>query len=65
LANQNFPGNGIRPSLPCRHDQPASVAGGGDGLGGFAGYLSDPDGYLWEVAWGAFEFNDDGSLKVD
>jgi uncharacterized protein len=31
--------------------------------GGYSGYFSDPDGYLWEVAWGAFEFNDDGSLK--
>ena len=32
--------------------------------GGYSGYFSDPDGYLWEVAWGAFEFNDDGSLKI-
>src|SRR3954451_2106449 len=32
--------------------------------GGYSGYFSDPDGYLWEVAWGAFDFNDDGSLKV-
>jgi len=32
--------------------------------GGHSGYFSDPDGYLWEVAWGAFEFNEDGSLKV-
>lgn len=32
--------------------------------GGYAGYFSDPDGYLWEVAWGAFEFNEDGSLKI-
>ncbi len=32
--------------------------------GGYSGYFSDPDGYLWEVAWGAFEFNDDGSLVV-
>lgn len=32
--------------------------------GGYSGYFSDPDGYLWEVAWGAFPFNDDGSLKV-
>jgi uncharacterized protein len=31
--------------------------------GGYSGYFSDPDGYLWEVAWGAFKFNDDGSLK--
>jgi len=32
--------------------------------GGCSGYFSDPDGYLWEVAWGAFEFNDDGSLII-
>ena len=27
-------------------------------------YFTDPDGYLWEVAWGAFDFNDDGSLRI-
>jgi catechol 2,3-dioxygenase-like lactoylglutathione lyase family enzyme len=32
--------------------------------GGYSGYFSDPDGYLWEVAFGAFDFNDDGSLKI-
>jgi hypothetical protein len=32
--------------------------------GGYEGYFTDPDGYLWEVAWGAFEFNEDGSLHV-
>jgi catechol 2,3-dioxygenase-like lactoylglutathione lyase family enzyme len=32
--------------------------------GGYTGYFTDPDGYLWEVAWGAFEFNEDGSLRV-
>jgi catechol 2,3-dioxygenase-like lactoylglutathione lyase family enzyme len=32
--------------------------------GGYSGYFTDPDGYLWEVAWGAFEFNGDGSLIV-
>jgi uncharacterized protein len=32
--------------------------------GGYSGYFTDPDGYLWEVAWGAFEFNEDGSLCV-
>lgn len=32
--------------------------------GGHSGYFSDPDGYMWEVAWGAFDFNDDGSLIV-
>ncbi len=33
--------------------------------GGYHGYFSDPDGYLWEVAYAAFlEFNRDGSIKV-
>ncbi|MCG9676678.1 VOC family protein [Vibrio sp. Isolate24] len=33
--------------------------------GGYSGYFSDPDGYLWEVAYGdCWEFNDDGSLVI-
>ncbi|RCS54682.1 VOC family protein [Bremerella cremea] len=32
--------------------------------GGYSGYFSDLDGYLWEVAYGAFDFNEDGSLKI-
>lgn len=32
--------------------------------GGCSGYFTDPDGHLWEVAWGAFPFNEDGSLQV-
>jgi uncharacterized protein len=32
--------------------------------GGYAGYFADPDGYPWEVAWGAFEIAGDGSLVV-
>ncbi len=32
--------------------------------GGYSGYFSDPDGHLWEVAYGAFEFRDDGTLIV-
>jgi uncharacterized protein len=32
--------------------------------GGYGGYFTDPDGYLWEIAWGAFDFNPDGSLVV-
>ena len=32
--------------------------------GGYSGYFSDPDGYLWEVAWGAFPFREDGSLDI-
>jgi uncharacterized protein len=33
--------------------------------GGYSGYFSDPDGYLWEVAYSdQWEFNSDGSVKV-
>jgi uncharacterized protein len=32
--------------------------------GGYSGYFSDPDGFLWEVAWGAFEFRADGSVII-
>ncbi len=32
--------------------------------GGYSGYFADPDGYLWEVAYGAFAFNEDGSLNI-
>lgn len=32
--------------------------------GGYSGYFSDPDGYLWEIAFGAFDFKDDGSLII-
>ncbi|WP_319530639.1 VOC family protein [uncultured Cohaesibacter sp.] len=30
--------------------------------GGYSGYFADPDGYLWEVAWGAFPIGEDGHL---
>ncbi|WP_163831542.1 VOC family protein [Spartinivicinus ruber] len=34
--------------------------------GGYSGYFSDPDGYLWEVAYGdCWEFNEDGSLIIE
>lgn len=32
--------------------------------GGYGGYFSDPDGYVWEVAWGAFGFLEDGALDI-
>lgn len=32
--------------------------------GGHSGYFSDPDGYLWEVAYGAFPIRPDGSLEI-
>jgi uncharacterized protein len=32
--------------------------------GGYSGYFADLDGYPWEVAWGAFELAEDGSLIV-
>ncbi|MGJ8639969.1 MAG: VOC family protein [Opitutaceae bacterium] len=34
--------------------------------GGYSGYFSDPDGHLWEIAYGdCWQFNDDGSLIID
>ena len=34
--------------------------------GGYSGYFSDPDGYLWEVAYSDnWEFNEDGSLLIE
>ncbi len=34
--------------------------------GGYSSYFSDPDGYLWEVAYNPFfAFDDDGNLKLD
>jgi catechol 2,3-dioxygenase-like lactoylglutathione lyase family enzyme len=33
--------------------------------GGYAGYFSDPDGYLWEIAFNpGFTLADDGSMKL-
>ena len=34
--------------------------------GGYSGYFSDPDGNLWEIAYGdCWEFNEDGSLVIE
>jgi hypothetical protein len=34
--------------------------------GGYSSYFSDPDGYLWEVAYNPFfAFDDAGNLKLD
>lgn len=33
--------------------------------GGYSGYFSDPDGYLWEVAWADFwQVNEDGTVEI-
>jgi uncharacterized protein len=33
--------------------------------GGYSGYFSDPDGFLWEVAWNPhFPIADDGSTRI-
>ena len=32
--------------------------------GGYSGYFSDPDGYLWEVAKGTTPLNPDGSVAL-
>jgi catechol 2,3-dioxygenase-like lactoylglutathione lyase family enzyme len=42
-------------------EKPAQVAE----WGGYSGYFSDPDGYLWEVAKGTSELREDGSIDPD
>jgi uncharacterized protein len=33
--------------------------------GGYSGYFSDPDEFLWEVAWNpSFEIAEDGSIRI-
>jgi uncharacterized protein len=33
--------------------------------GGYSGYFSDPDGFLWEVAWNpGFAIAEDGSIRL-
>lgn len=33
--------------------------------GGYSGYFSDPDGFLWEVAWNpGFQMAADGSIRI-
>jgi catechol 2,3-dioxygenase-like lactoylglutathione lyase family enzyme len=33
--------------------------------GGYAGYFSDPDGHVWEIAWNPhFKLGEDGGLEV-
>lgn len=33
--------------------------------GGYSGYFSDPDGFLWEVAWNPFfAITEDGSIRI-
>jgi uncharacterized protein len=33
--------------------------------GGYSGYFSDPDGFLWEVAWNpSFAVAEDGSIRI-
>jgi uncharacterized protein len=33
--------------------------------GGYSGYFSDPDGFLWEVAWNpSFSIARDGSIRI-
>ena len=34
--------------------------------GGYSGYFTDPDGYLWEVAYSDdWKFSEDGSLVIE
>jgi hypothetical protein len=33
--------------------------------GGYSGYFSDPDGFVWEVAWNpSFPIAEDGSIRI-
>jgi predicted lactoylglutathione lyase len=33
--------------------------------GGYSGYFSDPDGFVWEVAWNPFfQMAEDGSIRI-
>lgn len=33
--------------------------------GGYSGYFSDPDGFLWEVAWNpSFPIDKDGAIRI-
>ncbi len=33
--------------------------------GGYLGYFSDPDGFLWEVAWNpSFQMAEDGAIRI-
>lgn len=76
IATPGFPGITLAHNVRQREEvdrllQQAVAAGGtiekraqDTFWGGYAGYFADPDGYLWEVAWGAFEFRDDGSLII-
>lgn len=33
--------------------------------GGYSGYFSDPDGFLWEVVWNPFfPIAEDGSIQI-
>lgn len=75
-ARSNFTGITIAHNVPIKEDvdrllaeaeaagakieKPAQAAE----WGGYSGYFSDPDGYLWEVAYGAFPFRPDGSLDI-
>jgi uncharacterized protein len=76
VSRSKFPGITLAHNVRERHQveevlNQAAAAGGqivkqaGEAeWGGYGGYFTDPDGYLWEVAWGAFGFNEDGSLHV-
>lgn len=71
-----FPGITIAHNCRERHEVDevvrAAVAAGGTVVkepeeafwGGYSGYVADPDGYLWEIAWGAFPLGEDGQLDL-
>lgn len=77
-ARSGFPGFTLAHNTRAKNDvdailQQAKQAGGriekpaADAFwGGYSGYFSDPDGYLWEVAYSdQWKFNADGSLVIE
>ena len=76
VARSKFPGITLAHNVRERHEVDevlarAAAAGAvvvkpaeDTSWGGYGGYFTDPDGYLWEVAWGAFELDEDGSLRI-
>jgi hypothetical protein len=76
IGRSGFTGITLAHNVRLREDvdrvlQEAAAAGakivkpaGQTDWGGYSGYFCDPDGYLWEVAWGAFDIREDGSLVI-
>ncbi|HSR54721.1 MAG TPA: VOC family protein [Alphaproteobacteria bacterium] len=75
LKGSGFPGFALAHNVRSREQVDATLkeaeAAGGKVIkpaeeafwGGYSGYFSDPDGFLWEVAWNpGFALTDDGAV---